>query len=90
MTDTESRRLAILATLQRIDPNGCWLDNLSAAEGLDPCPLADAVAAFDRMTAELPQSDPYRSAALADIADIARRQGAIDADDTDSDYDPWG
>lgn len=48
------------------------------------------------MTAADPSPiDPFtaadRSAALADLADIARRQGLADgADDYDYDYDPWG
>lgn len=57
MTDSESMRLATLATLQRIDPI----------------------------------SDPIRSAALADLAALARCQGISDGDtDYDTDYDPWG
>jgi hypothetical protein len=48
----EARRIAITCTLQAIDRNGCWLDDLAIADGAEPCTLAAAEAALAQMEAD--------------------------------------
>jgi hypothetical protein len=48
----EARRIALTCTLQAIDRNGCWLDHLAIAEGLEPCTLAAAEAALAQLEAD--------------------------------------
>jgi hypothetical protein len=46
MTTTTVSREGLLQSLQYLDPNGCWTDELATAEGLDPCSLEEAQEAY--------------------------------------------
>lgn len=48
-----AERAALLADLQKIDPNGTWTDEASAAEGLPPCRLSEARAALKKFRQDL-------------------------------------
>lgn len=82
------------------DPAAAWQRRIDTIDRLLPRLSGDAAdrlqmerRALVRRVYDIPQAVTLPldwSPALADLADIARQKGAIDADGPDHDADPWG